>query len=111
MAHKIEDAFDSEGILEHGSNDENTYWFSLKNIPTTITVTLSKGKMAGLDGYNFKLSHYINTPQQAGPYRPSRQWGDDKAYALHQAVSAITDYYDMAIENGDKPSAEWLIKA
>ncbi len=111
MAHKIEDAFDSAGISEYGANDENTYWFSLRDIPIVVTVIVSKGKVAGLDGYNFKLSHYIKTPQQAGPYRPSRQWGDDKVYALHQAVSAITDYYDMAIKNGDKPSVEWLIKA
>ncbi|EPL6464862.1 TPA: hypothetical protein ACKRZ4_000916 [Proteus mirabilis] len=111
MAHIIEDAFNSESILEHGADNENTYWFSLKGIPTIVTVTVSKGKMAGHDGYKFKLSHYINTPQQTGPYRPSRQWGDNKAYALHQAVSAITDYYDMAIKNGDKPSAKWLIEA
>lgn len=111
MAYKIEDAFSSDSISKYGANDENTYWFSLKDILTIVTVAISKGKMAGRDGYNFKLSHYIKTPQQAGPYRPGRQWGDDKAYALHQAVSAITHYYDMAIENGDKPSEKWLIKA
>ncbi|GKX61640.1 hypothetical protein [Pragia fontium] len=108
MAYEIENAFDSEGISKHGSHDENTYWFSLKDIPVIITVTLSKDKSAG---YNYKLSHYINTPQQISPYRPSRQWGDYKAYALQQAVSAITSNYDIAVKNGDKPSMTWLVQA
>ncbi|GKW33876.1 MULTISPECIES: hypothetical protein [Pectobacterium] len=108
MAYEIEDAFDSEGILEYSEKDENTYVFSLKDIPVEITVRLTKTES---NSYRFELSHYIHTPEQLGPYRPSRSGGDDREYALYRAVTAITFYYDLAIGKGHKPSAEWIVPA
>lgn len=106
MSFKIEDVFNDEAISEHGNYDENTYWFSLKDIPTKITITLSKSKQSG---YNFKLSHYIKTPKQIGAYHPSNPWGDDEAYALHRAIQTIALEYNIAVKNGHKPSIEWLV--
>lgn len=55
------------------------------------------------------MSHYIKTPEQAGAYRPSNPSGDYEAYALHRAITAITDYYDTAVKNGHTPDESWLI--
>jgi len=60
-------------------------------------------------GYNFHLSHVINTPSQIGAYHPSRPWGDDAPYTLHLAVTAITQHYKQAIKEGNEPTAQWLV--
>lgn len=86
---------------------QSGYSFWLKGLPTEIEVVLSINGERG--GFNFQTSHVIHTPKQAGPYHPSRPWGDDAAYALHQAVTSITQYYEEAIKAGLKPNAEWLI--
>src|SRR3989344_1216432 len=58
--------------------------FWLKGIPAEIKIELSINGEHG--GFNFHTSHSIKTPLQAGPYHPSRPWGDDASYALHMAV-------------------------
>ncbi|EKO3494031.1 hypothetical protein LO872_000679 [Vibrio fluvialis] len=106
MAWTIEDALD-ESAIEHSETTFEGYSFWLKKIPIKITVVLSVNPQRG--GFNFSLSHYIYTPTQSGVYRPSVSWGDDEAYALHLAVSAVTQHYDEAIKNGYEPSESWLI--
>lgn len=85
----------------------NGYSFWLTGIPVEIKIVLSVNGDRG--GFNFHTSHVIKTPKQTGPYHPSRPWGDDAGYALHQAVTSITQHYDDATKAGLKPEAAWLI--
>lgn len=94
-------------VIEKFETSGEEYSFWLKDIDVPIKVMLTVNPASG--GYNFHLSHYIHTPNQIGPYRPSRPWGDDKAYALRLAVTAITQYYKEAVKAGHQPSAGWLI--
>lgn len=107
MAWTIESALDDKSI-DRTEKTLRGYSFWLKGIPTEIQVVLYVNPAKG--GYNYHLSHLIKTPEQAGTYFPSTPWGDDEAYALHSAVSAITQYYSIAVEHGRVPGPEWLIK-
>lgn len=107
MPWTIEAALEDEAIERTETTNEG-YSFWLRGIPIEITVMLSINPVRG--GYNFYLSHTIHTPTQLGPYHPSRPWGDDEAYALHLAVSAITQYYKEAKAAGHTPQPNWLIK-
>lgn len=107
MAWTIESALDDQSI-ERTEKTLRGYSFWLKGIPTEIQVVLYVNPAKG--GYNYHLSHLIKTPEQAGKYSPSRPWGDDEAYALYSAVSAITQHYSIAVEHGRVPGPEWLIK-
>lgn len=102
IAHTIS----QEGIAKfeptHGG-----FSFWLKDIPTEISIVLSINGVRG--GFNFHTSHAIKTPLQDGPYRPSRPWGDDAAYALHLAVTSITQHYRDAVASGLMPSPNWLV--
>lgn len=106
MAWTIETALEDDAI-ERTVETNSGYSFWLKGIPTEIRVVLSVNPVHG--GFNFHLSHHIHTPKQLGPYCPSRPWGDDQAYALRLAVTAITQYYREAVSSGIKPRADWLI--
>lgn len=81
--------------------------FWLKGIPAEIKIELSINGVHG--GFNFHTSHSIKTPLQAGPYHPSRPWGDDASYALHMAVTSITQYYREAVNHGLNPDSNWLV--
>ncbi|WP_332305843.1 hypothetical protein [Rhizobium sp. GR12] len=62
------------------------------------------------NGYTrFHHSHAIHTPTQIGPYRPSRDFDDDPAYAMHRAVTSIVDYYREAVRKGHTPERKWLV--
>ncbi|CDG55217.1 MULTISPECIES: hypothetical protein [Halomonadaceae] len=102
----IESALEDVAI-ERTEKTEAGYSFWLKEIPVEVRVALSVNPASG--GFNFHLSHYINTPSQIGVYRPSRLGGDYEAYALRQAVTAITHYYNVAVEAGHEPSQKWLV--
>lgn len=106
MAWTIETALDDEAI-ERTEKTDRGYSFWLKKVSTEIQVVLSINPLRG--GYNFYISHFIHTPKQIGPYHPSRPWGDDAAYALHLAVTTITQYYREAIKFSEAPSSECLI--
>jgi hypothetical protein len=80
--------------------------FFLKDIPTEITIRLYRPVNGS--GVQFTQSHFIQTPDQAGPYRTSRPWNDDEPRALHQVIDGLTSYYKAAVLNGHKPSADWL---
>jgi len=105
MGWTIEEALKDDAIEKTETNWEGwSFW--LKGIPTEITVILSVNPGGG---YNYSLSHAIKTPSQLGPYHSSRPWGDDQSYALHQAVSSITEYYRQGVKDGHSPSDKWLI--
>lgn len=87
------------------NGDSFSIW--LKGISTEIKIILSPDRNRG--GYGFRRSHAIKTPEQRGPYHPSRLWGDDFDYALQQAISGFTQYYRIAVEKGHTPNEDWLI--
>lgn len=93
--------------LEKFEATQSGYSFWLKGIPVEIKVVLSATGDRG--GFNFQTSHVIKTPNQIGPYHPSRPWGDDAGYALYLAVTSITQYYEEATKAGLKPEAAWMI--
>lgn len=62
------------------------------------------------DEYFFTLSHYVKTPDQAGPYRPSRTWASSEESAIRDAISATRTFLVGAISNGHEPSDDWLVR-
>lgn len=105
---QIGNTFQHSAIKRWRKIDATTYTFALKGIPTNIRLVLkpSRGQRKGFD---FRLSHVIHTPVQIGPYFPSNPWGDDVGYALHQAVTSLTMFYDIAVERGFSPDSDWLV--
>ena len=106
MSWTIEAALEDDNI-ESSETTNTGYSFWLKGIPTEIQIVLSVNPLQG--GFNFQVSHSIHTPMQGSPHRPSRPWGDDEAYALHMAVTSITQYYKEAVMAGRTPSPKWLV--
>ncbi|MCK4829333.1 hypothetical protein KA005_77130 [bacterium] len=106
MAWTIDEALEDEAIEKFEKTIEGfSIW--LKGIPTEIKISLSYNGVRG--GFNYHLSHAIQTPEQLGPYRSSRPWGDDLAYALHLAITTITQYYNISVKNDNEPSENWLV--
>lgn len=59
--------------------------------------------------YHFDVSHHSRTPDQAGPYHPSRTSFESESEAIHQAISTTTSFIKHALDAGHEPSDEWLI--
>lgn len=107
MAWTIDSALNNDE-LEKVEKTEDGFSIWVKGISVEIKIIISVNGARG--GFNYHLSHLIKTPEQIGPYRSSIPWGDDIAYTLHKAVTAITDYYKEAVRAGHKPSSTWLVK-
>ncbi len=75
-------------------------------LETVIYIEL--GRFRTSDITKFHLSHAINTPEQLDAYRTSRPFADYWEYALHQAVTAITMHYEIAVKKGHVPAESWL---
>src|ERR1700730_6270647 len=78
--------------------------------PQRKLVTIDLGRVMDSDETKFRVSHAIKTPMQIAPYRTSIPVADYPAYALHKAITGLTDYYRDAVKNGHKPSEQWLVK-
>lgn len=89
----------------HATSSGYSFW--LKGIPTEIKIMLSVNGERG--GFNFHTSHVIQTPKQLGAYRTSSPWSDNASYALHLAVTTLTQGYGEAINAGLQPDAAWLV--
>jgi hypothetical protein len=85
----------------------NEYKFSVGKLKTVITIRTYQEKEGG--HYIFEQSHNIKTPSQIGPYKTSSPWGENEADAVQRAITSITQYYNQAIKNSDKPVESWLI--
>lgn len=94
--------------VENISNEGSQYSFKLRGIPITITVRLYRREVRG--PVWFEQSHWIKTPEQIGPYRTSRPFNDDEGSALRQAVTGLTQFYNIAVKAGHEPSNAWLIE-
>jgi len=106
MAYTIKTAMRDESI-DNPRKLISEYQFRLRDLSPAITIRLYKP--VGGKGIEFEQSHYIKTPTQIGPYITSRKWGDYEAYALHLAITSITQYYKEAVSEGHVPNNSWLI--
>jgi hypothetical protein len=107
MAWTIDSALEDVSIKVIRRRPLNEYQFTVGELKTVIIVRTYEETMGG--GYIFEQSHFIKTPLQIGPYQTSKPWGDYEAYAVHQAISGITEWYRDAVEAGHAPSESWLI--
>jgi len=71
-------------------------------------VFIELGRFQTSETTKFRVSHAIHTPIQQEAYRTSRPFADYWAYALHLAISGLTDYYKQAVAAGHTPSEDWL---
>ena len=58
--------------------------------------------------FEFRLSHHIHTPIQAGPHIPSAPSAESADHAVEKGVRAITDHHESAVKEGHRPSEDWL---
>jgi hypothetical protein len=58
----------------------------------------------------FDQSHFIHTPKQAGPYRPSTPWASNETRALSDALSTLTVDYRSAVQMNERPDDSWLVE-
>lgn len=103
----IDTALEDKNINVISKRVFSEYKFIVGVLKTVITIRTYKENEHG--GYIFEQSHNIKTPEQASAYHYSRPWGDYESYAVHLAVTSITQYYEQAIKAGHVPSESWLI--
>jgi len=84
------------------------YQFQIKDIAIPITVRLYK--RLGGDVVEFRQSHFIHTPVQAGRYTTDSSWGENEAEALHRAIQTFVSFYEEAVRAGHEPAEKWLVK-
>ena len=108
MDYTIESAMANEHIHSVERRVFSVYTFKVGVLSPTITIRTYKEENGS--GYLFEMSHTIHTPEQIDPYRPGRPWGDYEGYAVQQAITAITDFYRIAVDKGHKPNDGWLVK-
>ena len=109
MAWTIEAALNDPSIHVIEQNDAwGLYRFRLGSLNTEITVKLCRSPID--NATRFERSHDIHTPTQVGPYHESRLFWDDPAYALHNAVNGVAEYYREATKAGHPPREDWLVE-
>jgi hypothetical protein len=57
----------------------------------------------------FEQSHHLQTPMHTEHMSPGLDFGDSEEEAFHEAVTKLTDAYDMAVMSGHRPSEDWLV--
>jgi hypothetical protein len=109
MPYTLDSALDDDLITVVNRNDSmGLYEVRIGTLKKIVSIEL--GRFLDSEWTKFDISHAIKTPALMSPYRTSRPFADYPAYALHQAISGLTQYYRQAVENGDKPDENWLVK-
>ena len=109
MAWTFDNALEDDDITVIERDDSRgDYAIQVGELETIVTIELRRT----LDGkyVEFRTSHAIKTPTQAGPYRTSRPFDDEAPYALHRAVDGITNFYRQAVNDGHTPVESWLVR-
>ena len=60
--------------------------------------------------FHFSVSHHAKTPDQIGPYYPSRTSAPTEAGAIQAALDSTTSFIENAISKGQEPEDSWLVK-
>ena len=109
MAYTIEAALADQDITLIEQNDAmGEYVFTIGELETTVIVTLRR--LPHDEAFEFRTSHAIKTPTQIAPYTTSQPFEKDYAYALHRAVSGLTEYYREGVAAGYQPAEDWLVE-
>jgi hypothetical protein len=109
LAWTLDAALEDASIQIVERNDEwGLYRFTVGTLQTVISIKLCRSPKN--DRTRFERSHDIHTPSQIAPYHSSMLFWDDPPYALHNAISGITEYYRQAVSAGDAPSETWLVE-
>ena len=109
MPYTFDTALDDPDITVVDRNDDmGSYTIQVGSLQTHVRIEL--GRFPNSNDTKFIVSHAINTPTQTGPYRTSRPWADYPEYALHRAISGLTEYYRDAVKAGHNPKENWLVK-
>ena len=110
MRFTFDDALDDDLITVVDRNDEmGSYAVKVGTLDTVVFIEL--GRFMTTNHTKFTVSHAIHTPENAAaPYQTSLPFDDTPAGALHRAISGLTDFYRLAVQNGHKPTAKWLVK-
>jgi hypothetical protein len=104
----IEEALADEWIRVHKRDDAlGIYEVKLGELNTVIKIKLFQISENGPT--HFELSHFIKTPQNAYRYSPSVTSDACPGEALRRAIDSLTAFYEVAIEEGDKPAETWLV--
>jgi len=74
-----------------------------------IAIKIYKSSVSPSATYHFDVSHHVHTPEQAGPYLPSRSSCESEREAIKQAIYTTTSFIKSALLVGHKPSETWLI--
>jgi hypothetical protein len=90
----------------HRNDSRGVFVIQVGELRTQIEITLSR--YMDCDRTTFWLTHAIKTPIQSFASRPRYLEADYPASALFYAVSNFTDWYRDAVEQGHKPSDDWL---
>ena len=108
MAWTVTSALNDPSIAIHARDDAMGYYrVTIGTLKTEVTIQLCRSPIS--DETRYERSHNMHTPQQGSPYHQSRLYWDDPWYALHQAVNSLTEWYDAAVNAGDKPKESWLV--
>ena len=100
-------ALEDDFVTVLGRDDEaGTFEFRIGTLETVVTVEL--GRFMESNMTKFVRSHAIKTPQQMGPYIPSKTFEDHPVVALRTAISSLTQYYRAAVRAGYEPHEGWL---
>ena len=59
--------------------------------------------------YHYEVNAHVHTPTQFGPYYPSRTNFQTESLAVSAAISDFTCFIEGAINQGHKPSEDWLV--
>lgn len=109
MPWTLDTALEDDLVTVEERNDTiGSYAIRVGTLKTLVFIELRR--LLNSDHIEFNVSHSIHTPVQAGPYRTSRTFEDDAAYALHRAVDGLTTYYRQAVSAGHTPQESWLVK-
>ncbi len=74
-----------------------------------IRIKIYKSAVMPSAPFHFEVSHNVHTPEQAGPYFPSRTSAESEEEAISQAISTTTTFLKSAIRMGHEPADSWLV--
>ena len=94
--------------VEDRHDEMGSFALRIGSLQTVVFIEL--GRFRSTQDTKSTVSHAIHTPMQAAPYRTSRPFDDDWAYALHRAVDGLLSYYRAAVAAGHLPEEAWLVK-
>jgi hypothetical protein len=109
MPYTIDSALERDLIEIVDRNDDfGSFTIRVGELETPVTIDI--GRFLTSENAKFSVTHSIHTPVQGGPYRTSKPYAEDAAYALHRAIDGLISYYEEAVRAGHEPEESWLVE-